>query len=111
MPEARRAVPANSISRRVHDEWDGGEGAKFAEKTKQLFGERSDEYFLATRVMDSLQEEVLRGGGSGNGSPGQVWAVPVAVLGEGTFGTVGAVDVPTLGKSCAVKRVKKAVSF
>ena len=108
--EERPAVPVNSISRRVYDEWDNDEGAKFNEKTRQLFGETSNEFFTATRVMASVQEAAVRG--DGKGYPGQeVWAVPVRKLGEGTFGIVAAMDILTLDKRCAVKRIRKGVRF
>lgn len=110
LPEEKPPVPANSISKGVYQDWmEGQEHAKFVEKTRYRVGETSDAFFMATQVMESLQNEALHGGGGGGGYPGQVWAVPVEELGEGAFGIVTKLDVPTLGISCAAKKFKKAV--
>lgn len=108
MPEQKSAPPANSLYHAVEQNWDGHEYEKFVEKTRHLFGESSDEYFVATQVMKSQQNAVLHGGGGAY--PEQAWAVPGRNLGAGGFGSVDQLDVPTLGMSFAVKSLKKAVS-
>eukprot|EP00903_Cladosiphon_okamuranus_P020823 g19124.t1 len=77
----------------------------FIEKTRARFGESSDEFFLATTVMMSLKNTAVN---DGSDSSNCSWAVPVATLGAGTFGTVTKMDVPTLGEGFAVKRLKEA---
>lgn len=110
VPENKPPVPANSISKGVYQDWEEGrEYFTFVELTRKRFGERSDEFFVATQVMESRQNAALHRGGGG-GYPGKVWAVPVGELGEGAFGTVTKLDVPTLGKSYAAKLFKKVVS-
>lgn len=116
MPEIQPPVPANSIIKGVYHDWClGQEYDTFVEKTKQRFGDGSDDFFVATKVMESQQNAVPFGGGGGGGGAGagctgQVWAVEVGEVGEGAFGAVTKIDVPTLSASFAAKTFKNSVS-
>ncbi|CAM9855739.1 unnamed protein product [Ectocarpus sp. 6 AP-2014] len=95
------SVPANSIARGVYGDWfHGREFKRFVEKTRERYGDGSDELFVATDVVS--QQHRARNGGEG----GSVWAVGVKELGQGTFGIVTRLDVLTLGKSYAAKEFK-----
>ncbi|CAM9512618.1 unnamed protein product [Ectocarpus sp. 4 AP-2014] len=94
-------VPANSIARGVYGDWfHGREFNRFVDKTRERYGDGSDELFVATDVVS--QQHRTRNGGEGS----SVWAVGVKELGQGTFGVVTRVDVLTLGKSYAAKEFK-----
>ncbi|CAN0317534.1 unnamed protein product, partial [Ectocarpus sp. 12 AP-2014] len=94
-------VPANSIARGVYGDWfHGREYNRFVDKTRERYGDGSDELFVATDVVS--QQHRTRNGGEG----GSVWAVGVKELGQGTFGVVNRLDVLTLGKSYAAKELK-----
>ncbi|CBJ32107.1 conserved unknown protein [Ectocarpus siliculosus] len=95
------SVPANSIARGVYGDWfHGREFKRFVAKTRERYGDGSDELFVATDVVS--QQHRARNGGEG----GSVWAVGVKELGQGTFGIVTRLDVLTLGKSYAAKEFK-----
>lgn len=96
--------PSRSIHTDVNVHWhESREYLKFVEKTARLFGDQSDEYFVATQVIS--QQHRSQEGDDVSG----VWAKPAGKLGSGTFGTVNRLDVLTLDKSFAAKEANTAV--
>lgn len=100
----RPPTPANSISRDFYRDWHAGrEYGKFVEKTERFFGKGSDEMFVATEVVSQQHRDSADGDYTG------FWATNAGILGEGSFGDVRRLDVPTLGMSYASKECKAAV--
>lgn len=97
-------TPANSITQGFYRDWHAGrEYAKFVERTERLFGKGSDEVFVATEVVSQQHRDSADGDYTG------FWATNTGILGEGSFGDVRRLEIPTLGTSYASKECKAAV--